>query len=115
VGFLHQTDFNRDYRVSFTPEEIAQGAKPYNYGTNGFPTDEAPGVSVFTKDAEGDIFHTYSAYARGIEELLGVYSLLDFTPKGRDEDDLPFPMAWVRHHDRYEGSACAHCSGEERS
>jgi predicted dithiol-disulfide oxidoreductase (DUF899 family) len=109
------TDFNRDYRVSFTKEEIADGAKPYNYGSSGFPSDEAPGISVFTKDAEGDIFHTYSAYARGIEELLGVYSFLDFSPKGRDEDNLPYPMAWVRHHDRYEGSACAHCSGEEHS
>ena len=111
----HETDFNRDYHVSFTREEIAPGGKPYNYGTNGFPTDEAPGISVFTKDAEGDIFHTYSAYARGIEELLRVYSFLDFTPKGRDEENLPYPMAWVRHHDRYESAACAHCSGEEHA
>jgi predicted dithiol-disulfide oxidoreductase (DUF899 family) len=110
------TDFNRDHHVSFTPEELAQGAKPYNYGSSGFPSDEAPGVSVFIKDAQGEIFHTYSAYARGVEELLGVYSFLDFTPKGRDEANLPYPMAWVRHHDRYEASAAsACCSGEEHA
>jgi predicted dithiol-disulfide oxidoreductase (DUF899 family) len=111
----YENDFNRDYRVSFTKEEMAPGAKPFNYGSSGFPSDEAPGVSVFTKDAKGEVFHTYSTYARGAEELLGVYRFLDFTPKGRDEDSLPFPMAWVRHHDRYEASAAACCSGEEHS
>jgi predicted dithiol-disulfide oxidoreductase (DUF899 family) len=111
----NENDFNRDSRVSFTAEELAPGGKPYNYGSSGFPTDEAPGVSVFTRDARGDIFHTYSSYGRGVEELLGVYSFLDFTSKGRDEDDLPFPMAWVRHHDRYEASASACCSGEEHA
>jgi predicted dithiol-disulfide oxidoreductase (DUF899 family) len=110
-----ENDFNRDYRVSFTKDEMAPGAKPYNYGSSGFPSDEAPGISVFIKDAEGDVFHTYSAYARGIEELLGVYTHLDFAPKGRDEDNLPYPMAWVRHHDRYEASASACCSGEEHA
>lgn len=116
----HGNDFNRDYHVSFTKEEMAQGAMQYNYGANKFPSEEAPGVSVFYKDGNGEIFHTYSTYARGAEELLGVYRFLDFTPKGRDEASLPFPMAWVRHHDRYEpappaktGSAC--CSGEEHS
>jgi predicted dithiol-disulfide oxidoreductase (DUF899 family) len=114
----YDNDFNRDHHVSFTKDEMAQGKVPYNYGLHAFPSEEAPGVSVFYKDGEGEIFHTYSAYARGVEELLGVYRFLDFTPKGRDEESLPFPMAWVRHHDRYEpvpavkaGSAC--CSGEE--
>lgn len=98
-------DFNRDYRVSFTSDEMAQGKVPYNYGLHQFPREEAPGVSAFAKGETGEVFHTYSAYARGVEELLGVYGLLDLAPKGRDEAGLPFPMAWVRHHDRYEGSA----------
>ncbi len=113
-------DFNRDYHVSFTPEEMAQGTMQYNYGGKGFPADEAHGVSVFLKGGDGAIFHTYSAYARGAEELLGVYSYLDLTPKGRDEADLPFPMAWIRHHDRYEApkpaaadaKAAGCCAGE---
>ena len=112
----HGNDFNRDYRVSFTKDEMAQGKVPYNYGLHEFPSEEAPGASVFYKDENGEIFHTYSTYARGVEELLGVYSLIDWTPKGRDEGDLPYPMAWVRHHDRYEqapASAC--CSGAEHS
>lgn len=109
----YETDFNRDYRVSFTKEEMADGAKPYNYGSSGSPSTEAHGISVFYKDTEGDIFHTYSAYARGVEEMLGVYSYLDLAPKGRDEGNLPYPMAWVRHHDHYEASPSACCSGEE--
>jgi predicted dithiol-disulfide oxidoreductase (DUF899 family) len=109
-----ENDFNRDYRVSFTPGEMAEGKVHYNYGLNAFPSAEAPGASVFSKDGSGDIFHTYSTYARGVEDFLGVYSYLDFTPKGRDEDSLPHPMAWVRHHDRYEGTAVAACcAGEE--
>jgi predicted dithiol-disulfide oxidoreductase (DUF899 family) len=98
----YANDFNRDFGVSFTPEEKARGKMPYNYGFVDFPSDEAHGVSVFCRNPEGEIFHTYSTYARGAEELLGVYGLLDLTPKGRDEDGLPFPMAWVRHQDRYD-------------
>jgi predicted dithiol-disulfide oxidoreductase (DUF899 family) len=94
---------------------MAQGKVQYNFGLNTFPSEEAPGVSVFYKDDDGAIYHTYSSYARGVEELLGVYTYLDFVPKGRDEESLPFPMAWVRHHDRYETSASACCSGEKRS
>jgi predicted dithiol-disulfide oxidoreductase (DUF899 family) len=108
----HENDFNRDYHVSFTKDEMAQGKVQYNFGLNTFPSEEAPGVSVFYKDGDGAIYHTYSSYARGVEELLGVYTYLDFAPKGRDEESLPFPMAWVRHHDRYETSASACCSGE---
>ncbi|WP_263365178.1 DUF899 domain-containing protein [Edaphobacter bradus] len=95
------SDFNQDFAVSFTAEQIAKG-KPYNFGTSGFPSEEAPGVSVFYKNEAGEVFHTYSSYGRGLEGLLGVYALLDMAPKGRDEDALPYPMAWVRHHDRYE-------------
>ncbi|HEX8871489.1 MAG TPA: DUF899 domain-containing protein [Candidatus Acidoferrum sp.] len=95
------TSFNSDFRVSFTREELAAG-NCYNFATSGFPADEAPGLSIFHKDAAGNVFHTYSTYGRGLEELLGAYFLLDRVPKGRDEDALPGPMAWVRHHDRYE-------------
>jgi predicted dithiol-disulfide oxidoreductase (DUF899 family) len=97
------TDFNYDYHVSFTKEETAGGNVYYNFGKNRFPSDEAPGASVFYKDAHGSIFHTYSSYARGLDILLGVYNLMDMTPMGRHEEGLPYPMAWVRHHDKYEG------------
>jgi predicted dithiol-disulfide oxidoreductase (DUF899 family) len=92
-------DFNRDYRVSLTNQEMTKDY--YNYDSSGFPREEAPGISVFYKDETGDIFHTYSSYARGGEFLIGAYSYLDLVPKGRDEDGLPFTMAWIRHHDRY--------------
>jgi predicted dithiol-disulfide oxidoreductase (DUF899 family) len=94
------TDFNYDYHVSFAREEMAKGNVHYNFGPNGFPSDEAPGVSVFYKNGEGEIFHTYSSYARGAESLLGGYYFLDIVPKGRDEEK-PWTMSWVRHHDRY--------------
>ena len=98
----NSNDFNYDYHVSFTKDEMAKGKVNYNYGTRGFPSEEAPGLSVFYKDAAGQIFHTYSAYARGLDILLGAYNFLDLTPKGRDEVTLAQPMSWVRHHDRYE-------------
>ena len=60
---------------------------------------------MFCRDEAGDVFHTYSAYARGLDMLLGVYNFLDMVPKGRDEDGLPYTMAWVRHHDKYEKTA----------
>jgi predicted dithiol-disulfide oxidoreductase (DUF899 family) len=94
-------DFNHDYHVSFTKEETAKGKISYNYGEVEFPTEEAPGASVFYKNNSGDVFHTYSTYARGLDILVGAYNFLDFAPKGRDEDGLAFTMAWVRHHDRY--------------
>jgi predicted dithiol-disulfide oxidoreductase (DUF899 family) len=96
------SDFNYDYHVSFTPGEKATGKVYYNYVTDFFPLDEGPGFSVFAKDQEGNIFHTYSTYGRGIDLLNETYNLLDLTPKGRDEDGLAFDMAWVRHHDRYD-------------
>ena len=94
-------DFNRDFHVSFTPEELAAGTTEYNYERRGFPATEAPGFSVFARDGEGGVFHTYSCYARGLDMLNGAYHLLDLVPKGRDEARLPYGMAWVRHHDRY--------------
>jgi len=94
-------DFNRDYHVSFTKEEKASGKMYYNYEVTAFPSEEGPGISVFYKDKAGNIFHTYSAYARGTEMTMSTYNYLDYVPKGRDEDGLPFTMAWIRHHDRY--------------
>ena len=94
-------DFNHDFHVSFTKEEMAKGKVDYNYDMTAFPSEEAPGISVFYKDKNGDVFHTYSAYARGTETVLGTYNYLDLVPKGRDEDSLSFTMSWVRHHDRY--------------
>ena len=94
-------DFNYDYHVSFKKEELSKG-KHYNYNSSAFPSEEAPGLSVFHKTPNGEIFHTYSTYARGLEELLGPYTFLDRVPKGRDEAAIsPHPMGWVRHHDRY--------------
>lgn len=93
-------DFNRDYEVSFTPGELSNGVR-YNYRDGvEFPSTEAPGVSVFYRDG-GEVFHTYSTYARGLDHLIGTYNWLDLTPKGRNEDDLPYTMAWVRRHDEY--------------
>lgn len=101
-------DFNFDFHVSFAPEQKIDGKVEYNYTTQPFPSDEAPGASVFYKDpATGDVFHTYSTYGRGLDAFLGTYTLLDLVPKGRDEDGLSFPMAWVRYHDRYEGGGFA--------
>ena len=96
------SDFNLDFHVSFTGGERVNGKVYYNYDMREFPSDEAPGLSVFYKDKTGEIFHTYSTYGRGLDILLGVYNFLDLAPKGRDEESLPSPMAWLRHHDRYE-------------
>jgi predicted dithiol-disulfide oxidoreductase (DUF899 family) len=96
----HGSDFNFDYHVSFTKEDEAKGKVYYNYGMGEFVSDELPGLSVFYKDANGDIFHTYSTYARGLDILVGTYNFLDLVPKGRDEDPES-TMDWVRRHDQY--------------
>ena len=101
------TEFNYDYHASFTQEEVAKGKVDYNFDLVEFPSAEAPGISVFYKDKDGSVFHTYSAYARGTENVVNTYNYLDLVPKGRDEDGLYFPMAWVRHHDRYEDGQLA--------
>ena len=95
-------DFNRDFHVSFSAEEIASGAVDYNYARGPFPVEEAPGLSVFSKNAAGDVCHTYSSYGRGLDALIGAYQWLDLVPKGRDESGLAFPMDWVRRHDEYD-------------
>jgi predicted dithiol-disulfide oxidoreductase (DUF899 family) len=98
------SDFNQDYQVSASPEEKAADKVLYNYELTTFPSEERPGASVFYKNKIGQVFHTYSTYGRGLDMLVGAYHFLDLTPKGRDEDDFAFSMAWVRHHDKYDGA-----------
>jgi predicted dithiol-disulfide oxidoreductase (DUF899 family) len=105
-------DFNQDFGVSFTKAEVAGGAKMYNFGTTPPHGEENPGLSLFCKDG-GAILHTYSAFGRGLEAVLGTYAVLDRAPKGRDEAGLTSPMSWVRHHDKYaptlqQAAACCH-------
>jgi len=97
-----QNDFNYDYHVSFTPEQIHSGSVFYNYSKTDSDDADREGVSVFYKDASDAVYHTYSAYARGIDMLNGTYNFLDLVPKGRDEDGPEGPQYWVRYHDRYE-------------
>jgi predicted dithiol-disulfide oxidoreductase (DUF899 family) len=101
-----ESDFNYDFHVSFTKEELAQGEVYYGFRLIENTSDELPGVSVFYRDAAGDIFHTYSSYGRGDEMLLGAYNYLDLTPKGRDETGPNGNLTdWVKHHDKYEKTA----------
>ncbi|MCW0236261.1 MAG: thioredoxin family protein [Ferrovibrio sp.] len=104
------SDFNYDYHVSFTPEDLADGRVFYNFEETPEGNDELPGISVFYRDKKGGIFHTYSSYGRGGDILIGAHNYLDMTPKGRNEDQI---MDWVRRHDRYEGvpapaGSCCH-------
>jgi predicted dithiol-disulfide oxidoreductase (DUF899 family) len=92
------SDFNRDFGVSFTPEEVAQGEIAYNYGRHPAHSTEMPGVSVFYRDGDR-VFHTYSTYARGLDMLNTAYHYLDLVPKGRDETDGI--MTWLRLRDEY--------------
>jgi predicted dithiol-disulfide oxidoreductase (DUF899 family) len=105
------SDFNFDYHVSFTDQEKERGKVFYNFETMDWANDELPGYSVFYKDDNGDIFHTYSTFARGTELVGGVYGFLDVTPKGRNEPPGGNLTAWVRHHDKYAekaGDSCCH-------
>jgi predicted dithiol-disulfide oxidoreductase (DUF899 family) len=107
-------DFNFDYRVSFTKDDLATGKIAYNFDIIGDPKyqwDELPGLSVFYKDENGDVFHTYSTYARGLDILVGAHNFLDLTPKGRNEVEI---MDWVRRHDEYEDAAKPHACGSEQ-
>jgi len=104
------SDFNYDYGVSFTPEQIASGNTGYNYGTTPYANPDLPGTSIFARDAAGQVFHTYSAYTRGSEQLIGALNWLDLTPRGRNESGV---MSWVRLHDEYErrsGESCCHAA-----
>jgi predicted dithiol-disulfide oxidoreductase (DUF899 family) len=95
------SDFNFDYQVTIAPGTKADETSLYNYEMQVFPSEERPGLSVFYKDGAGDVFHTYSTYARGLDILLGAYNFIDLTPTGRNEEGLKHGMAWVRHHDKY--------------
>lgn len=98
-----ENDFNYDYHVSATPQQIEANAMTYNFQDHNWASAEMPGLSVFYKNESGEIFHTYSAYSRGLDMFNGAYHLMDVAPKGRDEDSLPWSMAWLRRHDAYEG------------
>jgi predicted dithiol-disulfide oxidoreductase (DUF899 family) len=95
------SDFNYDYHVSFRKEDVARGAATYNYASYTESMPDKPGFSVFFRDAAGDIFHTYSTYARGLDPINAAFQLLDLVPKGRDEAGLAHPMSWVKLHDQY--------------
>ncbi len=108
------SDFNYDYHVSFTKEELAKGKIYYNYAMiedEKYQSDELPGFSVFYKDENGDVFHTYSSYARGGDLLLGAYNFLDLTPKGRNEKEI---MDWVKRNDEYKTGAAQSCHPQAR-
>jgi len=96
------SDFNFDYQVSFTPQQIAAGAAIYNYAPLRHTMSDLVGISVFAKDEAGEVFHTYSTYARGVDMLNGAYHYLDLVPKGRDEGALKHTQEWVRRHDQYD-------------
>ncbi len=105
-------DFNHDFGVSFTPDQVASGEAGYNYGTTPYAAEDLHGVSVFFKAENGDVFHTYSTYARGAELLAGAFNWLDLAPKGRNERTI---MDWVRLHDEYGGppaTGCCHGGGQ---
>ncbi len=98
----HDTDFNQDYHVSFSEEEMQRGDAVYNYKEQGFPSAEAPGASVFHKDENGDVYHTYSVYERGLDMFISAYHWLDIVPQGRNEGSLNYTMGWLRLHDSYD-------------
>jgi len=95
-------DFNVDFNVGFDPEALARGDASYNYGSEKVSGPSKPGISAFIKDGDS-VFHTYSTYGRGLDMMNTAYHYLDIAPKGRDEEGLPFPMAWVNHRVAYDG------------
>lgn len=101
----HGSDFNYDFNVSFTPEQITAGQATYNYQEGATPIEEMSGRSIFCRDEAGTVFHTYSSFARGGELVLGAYALLDMTPKGRQEAIRGNLTDWVRLHDRYDAGS----------
>jgi predicted dithiol-disulfide oxidoreductase (DUF899 family) len=106
------SDFNRDFHVSFDPEDIVDGKVFHNFVWQPFECEELSGFSVLYRDEQGRIFHTFSAYGRGAEELLGSYVLLDMTPNGRNENGPRNNLTdWVRHHDRYDSADTIDATG----
>lgn len=96
-----ESDFNYDYHASFRPEQLKSGEVVYNYEKVSMKSEDREGLSVFYKDESGGVYHTYSAYARGIDLVNNAYNYLDLVPKGRDEEGFDFVQSWVRYHDRY--------------
>jgi predicted dithiol-disulfide oxidoreductase (DUF899 family) len=94
-------DFNYDYQASFRPEAPAASEALYNFRPHKTSMTDLPGISVFYRDPDGTVFHTYSCYGRGIDMMNAGYHYLDLVPKGRDEDGLPYNQAWVRERDKY--------------
>jgi len=95
------SDFSLDYQTAFTPEQLADGKAYYNYAVRPSTASDMVGISVFHRNGQGEVFHTYSCYGRGVEMVNGAYHFLDLVPKGRDEEGLRYPMEWVRRHDQY--------------
>lgn len=93
------SDFNYDFQASFRPEDVGKGPVMYNFTVQKLTGLEQPGLSVFVKDDQGNIYHTYSTYERGLDLLIGAYNFIDLTPLGRNEQS---PMDWMKRHDRYE-------------
>lgn len=94
-------DFNYDYNVSFSPEALARDEAYYNYETEKVHGTDRPGISAFFKDENGEVYHTYSTYARGVDMFNAAYHYLDAAPLGRNEDGLAYPMEWVKHRIAY--------------
>ena len=94
--------FNQDYQVTFPAEEKEKGEIEYNFGIQNFYAEELPGISVFYKNEQGEVFRTYSCYSRGLDMMNSAYHYMDLVPKGRDEADLSYSMSWLRRHDQYE-------------
>jgi len=97
------SDFNYDYGVSFTAEQLAKDDAIHNYGSGKPFGPESVGISVFCQDVDGAVFHTYSCYSRGVDMMNGAYHYLDLAPAGRNESGQgKNPQAWVRRHDEYQ-------------
>lgn len=110
----HGSDFNRDFGVTFDKGEVDAKTMAYNFGTEPAHHTELPGLSAFIKDGDA-VFHTYSTYARGLDIIVGTYNMLDLAPKGRDEEALPWSMAWVKRHDEYDAAPQAACCGAAKA
>jgi predicted dithiol-disulfide oxidoreductase (DUF899 family) len=108
------SDFNFDLNVSFTPQQQTDGKVVYNFETQDYACDELPGMSVFYRNGAGDIFRTFASFARGGEPLIGTYTLLDYLPKGRDEDENKM-MGWLRRHDSYDDGATGKTLAQSQS
>ncbi len=110
------SDFNYDFDVSYTPEQLAKGEAFYNFENIASPLEDLSGFTVFEKDADGAMYQTYSSFGRGGEEVLGTYMFLDMTPKGRNEIGPAFNLTdWVRPHDRYDAAGRTDQTGRWRA